>query len=73
MRIYANIKLNIDAHSHPFVSIQWTRADSNRLPLQCKCSVLPAELRALIICEFTRILFLFLTIRSYSHVNIRTK
>ena len=21
MRIYANIKLNIDAHSHPFVSI----------------------------------------------------
>ena len=26
---------------------QWTRADSNRLPLRCKRSVLPGELRAL--------------------------
>src|SRR3989344_3110602 len=25
---------------------QWTRADSNRLPLQCECSVLPGELLA---------------------------
>ena len=33
-------------------SIWWTRADSNRLPLQCKCSVLPAELRALVGMDF---------------------
>lgn len=30
--------------AHPIP--RWTRADSNRLPLQCECSVLPGELRA---------------------------